>query len=150
MKKILNNKGLSLIEVLATLTLLSIIGGLVFGVLLNSMHIFKHESDSNDIKQEANLISNQLTTFYKIYGDFEVVEDGDSILVYAPNKDDSKEVRDFSIPEYKITVLTSDNNSGSTYNTRKIEIKIIENKDKSNEFVLNSSISRIKEGEENG
>lgn len=149
MKKSLNQKGLSLIEVLATLTLLSIVGGLVFGVLINSMNIFEHQSNNNDVKQEANLINNQLITFYKVHGSFEIVETGDSIEVYAPDVANKKAVREFELNKYKISVtpqksLLNEVESG-IYTTIDIQIKIIEKDNLSNVFELNSTISRMKE-----
>lgn len=146
MKKYLNEKGISLMELLATLTLLSLVGVLVFGVLINSLNIFNHESDSSDVRQEANLISNQLTTFYKVYGNFEIEKNGDGVIIYAPDKSNSKESREYDISDYIIDVVSSEGESNDEHTSKDIKIIISEKGNLSNKFELNSNISRIKEG----
>lgn len=146
MRNYLNQKGLSLVEVLATLTLLTIVGSLVFGILINSLNIFKIESENIDIKREVNLISNQLTTFYKKYGDFYIEEKDNGIIVYTPNKENYKESREFSIQDYLINVIVTNGSSNNGYESKDIKIKITNIDDVSDSFELESNISRIKEG----
>lgn len=149
-KRVLNQKGLSLIELLATLSLLTIVGVLVFGVLINSLHIFEKQSDESDIRQEANLISNQLTTFYKINGNYKTNTNSDGVIEISSEKSDGTiEVREFSIPNYRIDVSPTDSTEGEqdkgSYSSRDISITISEIEDLSNKFTLNTNISRIKE-----
>jgi len=61
MKKLLSNKGLSLIELLASLTIFSIIIALVSGILINSTNYFDKTKNKVSLSQEANLILAQIT-----------------------------------------------------------------------------------------
>lgn len=146
MRKLLNSKGITLIEVLATLTLMTIVGGLICGILINSLNIFNHESDKSDIRQEANIIINQLTTFYKINGNFEVIHNSDgSINISSDKEDGTKESRDYGIPSYEIKVDSFIGDSSENYESKDVEIIITEKNDPNNIFTLESNISRIKD-----
>lgn len=152
MRSYINQKGLSLIEVLATLALLSIVSGLVFGVLINSLDIFEHESESNDVKQEANLVSNQLTTFYKMNGNYSAITDVNGVLNISTVKNDTTtEIRKFKIPDYVIDVepdnSTDGESSKGSYTSIDIKISIYEIDNPENSFTLNSNISRITGGD---
>lgn len=151
MRKYLNEKGLSLIELLATLSMMTIVGALVFGVLINSLHIFNRESDNSDVRQEANLISSQLTTFYKINGNFSAITDSDGMLSVTSTKTEdgvsSEESREYRLQDYNIEVKSGpdvDVVEGSYVHTD-IEIIISEKKDDPNVFKLKSTISRLNE-----
>ncbi|MFD2446234.1 PilW family protein [Bacillus sp. CGMCC 1.16607] len=50
-----NEKGLTLIELLATITIFFILGSLIFGVLINSQKNYATLSTKNSLSQEANL-----------------------------------------------------------------------------------------------
>ncbi|RHW40648.1 type II secretion system protein [Neobacillus notoginsengisoli] len=51
-----NQKGITLIELLATLTILTIISGLVYGVLIGTTKNYQKLSSKADLSREANLI----------------------------------------------------------------------------------------------
>lgn len=62
----INNKyGLTLIEVLAGLTIATIVIGLAFSVLQNSMNAYKKTESKQLIQQEANLFVTQLRTIHR-------------------------------------------------------------------------------------
>lgn len=149
MRNYLNEKGLSLIELLATLSMMTIVGALVFGVLINSLHIFNHESDNSDVRQEANLISSQLTTFYKVNGNFSASTDSDGILSVTSTKTEegvsSEESREYKLPDYRIEVMSTPDEVEGSYVHTDIEIIISEIKDNTNVFKLKSTISRLNE-----
>lgn len=153
MKQYLNEKGLSLIEVLATLTMLTIVGALVFGVLINSLQITNHESEQNNIRKEANLINNQLITFYKANNEFSTETDKGKLTVTSASTK-----KEFSLKGYSIYVndptrsnigtyvdSTSDNLKSGNYISRDIIIEIVNNDDINDIFTLNSTITRVKE-----
>lgn len=157
MKKLKNENGLSLIELLATLALLGIVGTLIFGILINSLNISNEQNEDINSRQKANLISNQLTTLYKKNGDFETETSSDGKLtIYSPNKINSTDTYEveqvgYSIYVYKpgdkdrtdLNQFTPDNNSDDEmYTIRNVIIEIEKGIDK---FTLESTISRLKE-----
>jgi prepilin-type N-terminal cleavage/methylation domain-containing protein len=64
MDKVRNQYGVTLIEVLATLTILSLLIGLVYGVFINGINYSNKAKDTVSIQQEANLI---LTTLKELH-----------------------------------------------------------------------------------
>lgn len=66
LRKFINNKrGLTLIEILAALTIGTIVIGLAFSVLLNSMNAYKRTENKQLLQQEANIILTQLRTIHR-------------------------------------------------------------------------------------
>jgi prepilin-type N-terminal cleavage/methylation domain-containing protein len=51
-----NEKGLTLIELLATIVILAIVGSIIFGVLLNIQKNYQDQTSQNQLGQEANYI----------------------------------------------------------------------------------------------
>lgn len=143
----MNNKGLTLIEVLATTTLLVVVGGLVFGILINSLNIFNLEDNDSDIRQKANIIDSQITTFYKVNGNFETSTTDGVLTITSEKKDGTTESREFSVPDYAITVESVDGQASEGYVSKDIKISIINMDDSDDKFELSSNISRLKDGE---
>ena len=56
MKQWKNQRGVTLIEVLATLTIMSLFGGIVYGVFINGMNYSSKAKDTVSIQQEANYV----------------------------------------------------------------------------------------------
>lgn len=134
-------------EVLVTLSMLIVVGALVFGVLVNSLQIFGVEDDNSDIRQKANIIESQITTFYKVNGDFDTDTVDDTLIVTSEKKDGTIESREFSIPDYSITVESVDGQASGNYTSKDIIISIVNNENPDDKFELESNISRLKDGE---
>lgn len=147
MKKSVNEKGLTFVESLVTLSMLIVVGALVFGVLVNSLHIFSAEDNSSDIRQKANIIESQLTTFYKINGNFNTDTVDDTLIVTSEKKDGTIESREFSVPDYSITVESVDGQASGNYTSKDIIISIVNKENPDDKFELESNISRLKDGE---
>ncbi|WP_078545312.1 PulJ/GspJ family protein [Litchfieldia alkalitelluris] len=64
-KYILNNRGLTLIELLASLVIFSLIMGLISGLIINSANHFEVTKKKVSLSQEANLILAQLTRIHQ-------------------------------------------------------------------------------------
>lgn len=143
----MNNEGLTLIEVLATMSMLVIVGGLVFGILVNSLNIFNLEDNDSDIRQKANIIESQLTTFYKVNGNFETSTMDGVLTITSEKKDGTTEAREFSVPDYSITVDVVDGDANGGYVSKDITISIINVDNPDDKFILDSNISRLKDGE---
>ena len=65
MKQLSNESGITLIEVLATLTITAIIGSVVYGVLFQTLHANEKTKSHNELRQEANIVMTQLRTMHE-------------------------------------------------------------------------------------
>ncbi|WP_316571847.1 prepilin-type N-terminal cleavage/methylation domain-containing protein [Neobacillus sp. YIM B06451] len=59
-----NEKGITLIELLAGISILLVISSVIFGVLLNSNKNYKNISDKTNLNQEANIILATLKSYH--------------------------------------------------------------------------------------
>lgn len=60
-----NQKGLSLIEILAALTILMIISSIIYGVFFNVDKNYKQISQKSNLEQEANIIINTIKNYHQ-------------------------------------------------------------------------------------
>lgn len=65
MKQVKNESGITLIEVLATLTIMAIIGSAVYAVLFQTLHANEKTKSHNELRQEANIVITQLRTIHE-------------------------------------------------------------------------------------
>lgn len=64
MKKSNNESGMTLIEVLATLTITAIIGSVVYAVFFQTLNSKEKTQSHNELRQEANVVMTQLRTMH--------------------------------------------------------------------------------------
>jgi prepilin-type N-terminal cleavage/methylation domain-containing protein len=74
-KSLTNEDGITLIELLATLAILSIVSVLLYGVLLNGFHYSKKSQEKVSIQQEMNIIVTSITKFHESYETYEIKVD---------------------------------------------------------------------------
>ena len=67
-----NQRGLTLIEVLATLTVLSIVGAVIWNVFFQGLLYTKKAVSQNSIQQEANVIVMTLTKIHQTSEEYEL------------------------------------------------------------------------------
>lgn len=67
-----NESGLSLIELLLTLTILSIVGVLIWSVFFQGTSYSKKAMTKNQMQQEANVIINNLMKFHRTNDRYEI------------------------------------------------------------------------------
>ena len=80
-KHFLNEKGITLVELLAALVLFAIVSALVMTVLFNVFQNSENISDNAQLRQDANLLISTLRSNYN-QGDFEVgLNDSKSLLI---------------------------------------------------------------------
>lgn len=60
-----NQKGVTLIEVLAALSILLIVSSIIFGVFINSNKNYKNLSEKVNLNQEANLILTTIKNYHQ-------------------------------------------------------------------------------------
>lgn len=100
MKQLNNESGITLIEVLAAITITAIISSLIYGVLFQTIHAKDKIQSHNELRQEANIVMTQLRTMH---------ETGDSIwyssgMLYkeAGEKNSLATENDYSFTNVKI------------------------------------------------
>ena len=99
-KHFLNEKGITLVELLAALSLFAIVSALVMTVLFNVFQNSENISDNAQLRQDANLLVSTLRSHYN-QGDFEVgLENGNNSLLIGGQEVNSSMTS--SIAELKI------------------------------------------------
>lgn len=89
MKHIKNNQGLTLIEMLATITILFIIGGMVYAMLFQMFSNFNTSENRITARQEANLIIAHLTMIHQTSDKFEIEYESENFFKTTADDDDS-------------------------------------------------------------
>ncbi|MBO1514751.1 PulJ/GspJ family protein [Metabacillus bambusae] len=96
-KSLKHQNGLTLIEVLATLAILSTLLVLIWGVLLNGFNYSKKAQETVLLQQEANLIVTKLTKIHQSYDSYTIMFNQNPIKVIFP--DHKEEI--ISNPEFR-------------------------------------------------
>ncbi|MFS0575376.1 type II secretion system protein [Sporosarcina sp. 179-K 3D1 HS] len=81
-----NERGLTLVELLATLALIGVISALIIGVLINGMKASERSTTSQRLQQEANYITEvvrneYLQSYYDYLDEIEFKVDGDALFM---------------------------------------------------------------------
>lgn len=137
MKPFKNQKGLTLVELLGGLTLACILGVAVFATLINSLNLFERETNRIDVRGQANIIANQLTTFYQENGGFTVEPLGEGVKIIS-----GEEAREYTLPGHQITVTVKPPIETGQFTKREIIIKITGDNEP---FELITVVSRLRE-----
>jgi prepilin-type N-terminal cleavage/methylation domain-containing protein len=116
-----NEKGITLIEVLATLAILGIISSLIFGVFIGVNKKYNKISQQNNLEQEANLILTTLKNYHLSNNNYKIAYDSNNNSYYIGT----------SSPD---TLLGSNN-----LKTLKIDEGVIPNKP--NNLLINPSVN---------
>lgn len=85
MKKLNNEKGLTLIEMLATITILFVLGGMVYAMLFQMFANFSSTENRSTARQEANLIIAQLTNIHQTSDEYTIEYESDNYFITKAN-----------------------------------------------------------------
>jgi len=135
MKQWKNQSGLTLIELLGALTLTFIVGIGIFSTLTHSLDLFDRESTRIDVRGQANIIANQLTTFYQENNDFRIENHEGSVTITS-----GLEERTFSLINHQIEVSAKADEVQNGFVRRAVEITI---SGEGESFTLNTMVSRL-------
>ncbi|XXM71493.1 PulJ/GspJ family protein [Lysinibacillus sphaericus] len=91
-----NQRGLTLVEVLASLAVLSVIGLLLWNVLFQGLSYSRKAASQTSLQQEANRISMKLTRIHQTTSSYEVVNNGCNLEVYTSEPEDRQLLTAFS------------------------------------------------------
>lgn len=85
-----NERGMTLVEVLATITILSIVGVVIWNIFFQGMNYTKKAVSQNRIQQEANVINMKLTRIHQNINDYTIESSDCEIKVIYKGKDKDK------------------------------------------------------------
>lgn len=165
----LKQDGITLIEVLLILALLSVVGVIIWGVFLQGIKFSSKAVSINNLQQEANIITTSLTNTHQTSSHYKInFDDNDTIIIEGSFRTDNEEgsfrknTEIFNNPlfNYQLKVETKSQgvenlqniNSGSTIDPNKvdtfIELTVSDKKDTSNKFTVKTVLSRLKSSTE--
>lgn len=93
-----NQRGLTLIEVLASLTILSIVGILVWQVFFQGMNYSSKSASKNKMQQEATILTAKLTKIHQTSDEYEL-SNSDCKITVSYTKQGSVTVEEFGQDE---------------------------------------------------
>ncbi|MEY2192666.1 type II secretion system protein [Neobacillus sp. BF23-41] len=156
-KHLQNEDGITLIELLATLAILSIIGSLLYGVLLNGIDYSKKSKATVSLQQEMNIIITNINKVHESYGSYNIVvnRNPDASKIQLLVKDSTGTVirtielsntdYEYSLFDYHGTTEVPFLNTTSVNTSEPLYLKIIikDKKNPSQTYEVKTIISRL-------
>ncbi|MEL3970894.1 prepilin-type N-terminal cleavage/methylation domain-containing protein [Rossellomorea oryzaecorticis] len=135
-----NQNGLTLIEVLASLALLSVIGLVLWNVFFQGLSYSKKAVSQTAMQQEANMISMELTRIHQSHSTYRLVNTDCSIEIY--DSESSPQPFDtFSHSELCISGITEEIDSS---NSRDLVLTLHDKEHPENKFELTTTLYKLK------
>lgn len=145
---LINKRGLTLIEILAALTISTFVIGLAFSVLLSSIHSYKKTEGKQLLQQEANLILTQLRTIHRTQTSYFISYDPSDNLYKVTLSDGS--IQSLGSSNYQIDIYIDDikvtNIESQTIDATRKEFQIriiISDLDTNNVFTIETGLTRL-------
>jgi prepilin-type N-terminal cleavage/methylation domain-containing protein len=155
-KSLTNENGFTLIEVLATLAIVSFISILLYGVLLNGFDYSKKSKEKVSLQQEMNIVVTSITKFHESYESYDIKVDGSNsskiqLLTKNPDGTVKKIIElsdsnyEYSLIDYKGTTETPFPLTTSVSTAQPLYIKIIikDKKHPSQTYEVKTIIARL-------
>jgi type II secretory pathway pseudopilin PulG len=146
-------RGITLVEVLATVTILSIIGITIWQIFFAGYNFSQKSVTKNMLNQEANLVITTLTRIHQTEEEYRIISAGCKISVLDKT---NKEIALFTHPQYcfraenpiDFSELPPDPHTPSTDgNDIELIVRISENSNNTNHVAVRTLLYRLKEGE---
>lgn len=146
--KPMNNrqKGVTLIEVLATIVILASISGLVYGVFFQSLNSYEKTQSHALLRQEANLILAELTNAHRENDSYKVSTNS-SMLLYVNNQEISNDSFHYKLLMNGTDVANTTN--GFLVDTTKyidVELTVIDPSHDNESFTISTVIQKLSKG----
>jgi type II secretory pathway pseudopilin PulG len=143
-----NEHGITLIEVLGSVVILSLIGSIIWNIFFQGYNFSQEAISKNSMQQEANFIINDLTKIHQTAKQYEITSSGDSIQVTFTKKDDSIHTQKFNHPNMRISAVV--NPSGQVIpkllnGDVTLTITIKDSNNLKNEVITDALLYRLKE-----
>ncbi|KSU61007.1 hypothetical protein AS034_15315 [[Bacillus] enclensis] len=135
-----DQKGLTLIEVLASLAIISVIGLLLWNVLFQGISYSKKAASQTSLQQEANQISMKLTRIHQTNPSYEIVNNGCQLEVYNTQTDDKQLITAFSDEK---TCYTADIDESSDH-SKQLELTLYLKDAPQDKFTLLTVLYKLK------
>ncbi|MGM0754149.1 MAG: type II secretion system protein [Bacillota bacterium] len=132
-----NERGLTLVEVLATLTILSIIGAVVWNVFFQGIHYTKKAVSQNSIQQEANILTMKLTRIHQTVNEYELESSDCEIEVIYEDKPKEK----FRSDQMCFSLVVKNSTDEDT--SKHISLTVSDKVHSKNEIVLDTVLYRL-------
>jgi prepilin-type N-terminal cleavage/methylation domain-containing protein len=147
-----DERGLTLIEVLLTLSIMSIVGIIIWSVFFQGFEFSKKSTSKNFMIQETNLLITNIKKIHQKANDYSISIPNTCEILIEVNRGTEK--HEFSHPkicfEYLITNDPSDliDPTNIDPNQKNIHIKFItsERQDRNNKITIDTILYRLKEG----
>ncbi|WP_034764565.1 type II secretion system protein [Rossellomorea vietnamensis] len=140
----MNERGVTLIEVLATITILSIIGVVIWNVFFQGLNYSDKAVTQNTMQQESNYISMKLTRIHQTSKEYELTSSDCMIKVEYVTRNKGTLEETFKEPD----LCLSTNFSGSVDPNKEdlsLTISIGDKERAANKFDLKTVFYRLKE-----
>ncbi|MFD2046318.1 type II secretion system protein [Ornithinibacillus salinisoli] len=137
-----NEQGITLIELLATITILSIVGIIIWNVFLQGYNFSQDSMMKSRMQQETQLIVASLVNFHQKTPEPYKIENSECAITVS----NSSEIKRF---DHSQLCISSDFTGNVTPNNEDINLTItVEDKnDESNLFSMETILYRLKSGE---
>ncbi|MEH7255815.1 prepilin-type N-terminal cleavage/methylation domain-containing protein, partial [Neobacillus niacini] len=140
-------RGITLIEVLVTLAILSFIGITVWNVFFQGYNFSQKSITKNTIQQEANLVITNLTNIHQTSKQYEIQSAACQITVNITNNDNSTKTMVFNDSRFCYSTLnTGLINPKLTSNRLMLTVSVSDRKVTSNKVDINTTLYRLKDG----
>ncbi|MRG87489.1 prepilin-type N-terminal cleavage/methylation domain-containing protein [Salinibacillus xinjiangensis] len=107
MKTFKNEKGLTLVELLATIAILSIVSGIIMSIIISSMNNTNSIKTSNDMKNKANMIMLELTNFHQTSKTYTFHQTGQDSFTITDHEGNQSTIE---MPNYQYTITVLEPN----------------------------------------
>jgi prepilin-type N-terminal cleavage/methylation domain-containing protein len=140
-----NQKGVTLIELLAALTILSLIGGIIWGVFFQGNKFSQTSVSKNNIQQEANIIIMNLKKIHQTSKEYTISSNGCAVTVNATKLDSTTQYFEFKNTKLCISLdRTGYIQPGSQDLT--LNVTIYELMNPKNTVIVETILYRLKDG----
>jgi prepilin-type N-terminal cleavage/methylation domain-containing protein len=152
-----DERGLTLVEVLATLTILSIISIIIWSIFFQGLNFSKKATSKNAMIQESNIIISNLTSIHRGEYKYEITSTGTNnceITVTTDISNTEKQTQTFTHPQMcfeftsdiknKAVDDTEPNKIDPNENDVSLTITIKDNQDPTNKVTTSTYLYRMK------
>ncbi|MFZ7945574.1 type II secretion system protein [Neobacillus sp. 19] len=142
-----NQKGITLIELLVTLAILSLIGIIIWNVFFQGMKFSEKSVTKNTMQQEANLLITNLKKIHQTSKLYEISSSTCKITVSITKQDDTTQTVEFNYPDFCISFDHSiDGEVEPDIEDLNLTVTIYEKKDPKNKVEVDTILYRLKDG----
>lgn len=140
-----NQHGLTLIELLVTITIISFLGIIIWNVFSQGIKFSQKSISQNFIQQEANIVNANLISIHQKSKQYVISNANCEINVVITNQDNTTQTQLFTNNKLCYSInLTGIIIPGQE--NKNITLTVADRKDSNNSFVINTLLFRLKNG----